>query len=379
MIRNLKPETVQPFGRMPKDHPLRKVNAHSIVLSPEEIWEYQAFGETWIRAERGRTVLSLSEDGKQYEDFYLEKPVLLKDGTFFSLTAFQEESSIQMAGLSFPRLIRTGRKTDRFEVRPELRILRLINLFYREAETDFRDSGGSHTMMELTYVDRGVLHSVTEAGDMALQPGEITLYLPHQWHRQYADGGNAPGFVTITFDAAGLKQEMFADRRFPASQDSGALIHKMLKEQENQQTGCKDMILCLLTQLLLTLLRLQSGTPERRQLPHSVAGENEIIQRAADYVETHIREKLTVPAAASGIGVSASYLTALFQKHMKISPGEYIRTRKLQEGKQLIRQGKMNFTEIAETLHYSTIHQFSRQFKEKFGITPSEYAKSVRE
>jgi AraC-like DNA-binding protein len=51
---------------------------------------------------------------------------------------------------------------------------------------------------------------------------------------------------------------------------------------------------------------------------------------------------------------------------------------KLQESKQMIRENSMNFTQIAETLQYSTVHHFSRQFKEKFGITPSEYAKSVR-
>ena len=35
-------------------------------------------------------------------------------------------------------------------------------------------------------------------------------------------------------------------------------------------------------------------------------------------------------------------------------------------------------TEIAAALQYSTVHHFSRQFKEKFGITPTEYARSVR-
>ena len=81
---------------------------------------------------------------------------------------------------------------------------------------------------------------------------------------------------------------------------------------------------------------------------------------------------------AKNAKVSPSYLTALFQKHLQISPGEYIRRIKLQESKQMIREGSMNFTEISEALQYSTVHHFSRQFKEKFGITPTEYAKSVR-
>ena len=43
-----------------------------------------------------------------------------------------------------------------------------------------------------------------------------------------------------------------------------------------------------------------------------------------------------------------------------------------------IRENQLNFTEIAAALQYSTVHHYSRQFKEKFGITPSEYAKTVR-
>ncbi|MFR8334090.1 MAG: hypothetical protein ACLU9S_18405 [Oscillospiraceae bacterium] len=45
----------------------------------------------------------------------------------------------------------------------------------------------------------------------------------------------------------------------------------------------------------------------------------------------------------------------------------------------MIREGKMNFTEIAQVLQYSTACITSpRQFKEKFGITPTEYARSIR-
>ena len=86
----------------------------------------------------------------------------------------------------------------------------------------------------------------------------------------------------------------------------------------------------------------------------------------------------SVPIVAQRVGVSPSYLTALFHQNLQISPGEYIRRIKLQESKQMIRENSMNFTEIAAALQYSTVHHFSRQFKEKFGITPSEYARSVR-
>ena len=105
---------------------------------------------------------------------------------------------------------------------------------------------------------------------------------------------------------------------------------------------------------------------------------DEIIRKAQQYISSHIRGKLSVPLVARQVDVSPSYLTALFHKNLQISPGEYIRRIKLQESKQMIRENNLNFTEIAAELQYSTVHHFSRQFKEKFGITPTEYAKSVR-
>ena len=131
--------------------------------------------------------------------------------------------------------------------------------------------------------------------------------------------------------------------------------------------------------LLLYLLRSEmSPKVGKLQTSNAVHSENEIIRQAQQYISAHIREKLSVPLVARQVDVSPSYLTALFHKNLQISPGEYIRRTKLQESKQMIRENNLNFTEIAAALQYSTVHHFSRQFKEKFGITPTEYAKSVR-
>ena len=133
------------------------------------------------------------------------------------------------------------------------------------------------------------------------------------------------------------------------------------------------MTKALLNQLLLQLYRQRLFTPAQ-----PLKGEAAIITRAQRVIATYAHEKVSVPLVAQRAQISPSYLTALFQKRLGISPGEYIRRVKLQVSKELIRDTQMNLTEIAAALAYSTVHHFSRQFREKFGISPSEYAKTVR-
>ena len=57
---------------------------------------------------------------------------------------------------------------------------------------------------------------------------------------------------------------------------------------------------------------------------------------------------------------------------------EYLGKMKVDSAKQAIREGKKNFTEIANDLGYSSIHYFSRHFKKVTGMTPSEYSSSVK-
>lgn len=51
---------------------------------------------------------------------------------------------------------------------------------------------------------------------------------------------------------------------------------------------------------------------------------------------------------------------------------------KIDFAKQLIRENDMNFTQISDFLGYSSIHYFSRQFKKLSGMTPTEYATSIK-
>lgn len=383
MIRNLNQVTFQGFGTVPPERTQNTKNmdknaAVTWKLSQPEAVIYRAKSETWISCGSGMSVLSVSQDGESYQQYYLDKSVCVKPEVLFALSPFMGEASVLLFAQEEPEQVGV-RPFDSLRVNHRLRVEGIYTFFYQEKEQGFLFPGESHPMAELTYVDQGALHSVAEGQDLVLKQGDIVIYGPGQWHMQYADIGVAPRFVTLSFDVSGVELAPLLNRKFTAPQNVVTVLQTMLREQERMDEYSTDIILSQLKLLLLLLLR-EAEAPKgaKLQTANAIHSENEIIRQAQQFISAHIREKLSVPLVARQVDVSPSYLTALFHKNLQISPGEYIRRIKLQESKQMIRENNLNFTEIAAELQYSTVHHFSRQFKEKFGITPTEYAKSVR-
>ena len=383
MIRNLNQVSFQGFGTiLPERSRAGRASGgdlrQTLQLDGGDSPVYRCAQDVWVVCGAGMSVLSVSHDGTTYQDFYLDKPVCVKAGVYFSLMAIYGTATAEIsAEVEIETVDQRGKSGLRVE--NGVRVEGLYTFFYQEKEQGFLFPGESHQMPELTYVDQASIHSVADGQDLLLKQGDIVIYGPGQWHMQYADIGVAPRYVTLTFDISGFDVTPLLNRKFAAPQQAVHLLQQMLREQERMDKFSNDMILAQLTQLLLTLLR-ESENPSggKLQTSNAVHSENEIIRQAQIFISSHIREKLSVPLVARQVDVSPSYLTALFHKNLQISPGEYIRRIKLQESKQMIRENDLNFTEIAAALQYSTVHHFSRQFKEKFGITPTEYAKSVR-
>ena len=383
MIRNLNQVSFQGFGTIAPERGQSGKSADRgercvMQLYPGPAKVLKAVSDVWVNCGSGMSVLSVSADGDTFYHFYLDKAVCVKAGIRFSLTPFQGSSSVELAAQIPPEETGT-RENDSLRVSNRIQVKGLYTFFYQEKERGFLFSGEAHPIPELTYVDQGSLHSVADGQDLLLKQGDLVIYGPDQWHMQYADIDVAPRYVTISFDLDNDALKPLLNRKFTAPQQVVQLLQQMLREQDRMDAYSTDIIISQLNLLLLTLLR-QAESPKdtRLQTANAVHSENEIIRKAQIYISTHIREKLSVPLVAKQVDVSPSYLTALFHKNLQISPGEYIRRIKLQESKQMIRENDLNFTEIAAELQYSTVHHFSRQFKEKFGITPTEYAKSVR-
>ena len=77
---------------------------------------------------------------------------------------------------------------------------------------------------------------------------------------------------------------------------------------------------------------------------------------------------------AKQIGISEVYLRKLFLSYYHITPKQYVLDIRIRKAKQLLCDTPFSVTAIAEECGFSSVYHFCRAFKNKTGMTPTEYA-----
>ena len=98
----------------------------------------------------------------------------------------------------------------------------------------------------------------------------------------------------------------------------------------------------------------------------------DILQEMLRYIDTHIKEKLSVKKLAERAGFSPYHFCRIFQWNIGYSIMEYVRIRRLAFAASELKSGKYIF-DIAVEYGYETHTGFIKAFKRYFGSTPEKY------
>ena len=82
-----------------------------------------------------------------------------------------------------------------------------------------------------------------------------------------------------------------------------------------------------------------------------------------------------VTAMALRSGLSQAHFSRVFHKIIGQSPRDFLLQTRLMQARQLLTGTQLSIGEISERLGYGDIYFFSRQFKDKVGVSPSAYRK----
>jgi signal transduction histidine kinase/DNA-binding response OmpR family regulator/ligand-binding sensor domain-containing protein len=107
-----------------------------------------------------------------------------------------------------------------------------------------------------------------------------------------------------------------------------------------------------------------------------VKGNNDaLMDRIIKVINENLNDSnFNVEQLTKEVGISRAQLHRKMKEITGVSTGDFIRNLRLQQAERLIRENKINVTQVAYTVGFNNQSHFSTVFRKYYGMTPSEYA-----
>ena len=148
---------------------------------------------------------------------------------------------------------------------------------------------------------------------------------------------------------------------------------RMYKEYDERRPGYQMMLTGIALQLLIPYFRA-AGELDEPEKNDAKTKSWVHIENAVSYIYKNLNHpELDNAQIAEAVGVSANYLTKLFQDHLGISLHTYMLNIRIERAKQMMYKDNKSLTEVAYLCGFSGIHVFSKIFKKIVGMSPSKF------
>jgi AraC-like DNA-binding protein len=125
----------------------------------------------------------------------------------------------------------------------------------------------------------------------------------------------------------------------------------------------------IIDEILLRLLRTPGAAAIRSAV--GPAGDASRILDVMRFIRQKHRDKLTVPQLARQAAMSPSHFAHRFRAVARVSPMRYLRQVRLDTARSLILQTGARVSQAAIEVGFESPAHFTREFKRRFGVTPS--------
>lgn len=288
-------------------------------------------------------------------------------------------------------------------LKKDFEIKRIATLFYMEYDKDYVFKGERHDFWELIYCDSGEVYVDRDEERLLLSKGMVLFHQPGEFHTVMGNHKVSPNLVIISFDCRDEVTKLLARKMIALTNEEQRLLCRVLaeaesafqKEQqisfirllprgENVPFGAEQYVKNLLEIFLIELIRHLQSTETNSGVRTKPVGSNinvlheDIVQTILIYLENNKQNQIRIRDLCEKLSMSHSYLEYIFKKATGKTIIAHHTELRIQLAKELIRNKDYNFTRISEMLGFSSVHYFSRRFKKQTGMSPSEYAMSIK-
>lgn len=108
---------------------------------------------------------------------------------------------------------------------------------------------------------------------------------------------------------------------------------------------------------------------------HHVEMQDPVIEKALEYIKSHICQKISAEDVCRHIGLSKTYFSKYFKEKTDLNFRNYLLDLKIDYAQQKLKDNSCTPSELAALLGYEEYSSFSRAFKARTGFSPQDYQK----
>lgn len=210
-----------------------------------------------------------------------------------------------------------------------------------------------HCTIADTEIERWCLHFDWE-------PGKVVPYIPYE----FSDSLNSftPGKCNLTPEWVPYPLPLV--RMAPDYETLLKLVKELFAcDDESLEEGMRGKGIFL---QILSLCFTESSAKKLFMSP--------ILLKAKEYIDTNFRNpELNVSKVARKNSVTVNHICRIFHKELGISPLEYINSLRLKHAVKLLTGSPLNIAQVALETGFKDPNYFSRLFKKKNGVAPSNF------
>jgi AraC-like DNA-binding protein len=219
--------------------------------------------------------------------------------------------------------------------------------------------------------------------DVRCRPGAFLIersHLPYEFSHQDPAALWVLKIPSAVLRARISRPERLATLQIDASRSVGALFVDTLRLAGERLAGMDEPTRAMMGKHLIDLLALAVESDERVLAGHSSSVRNAHLHRCEHFIRTRLEDmRLTPQMVADGCGISLRYLHQIFEGE-GITVCAYIRNQRLLAADAMLRDRscRKSISEIAYQWGFADQAQFSRNYRSRFGCTPSEARSGAR-
>ena len=210
------------------------------------------------------------------------------------------------------------------------------------------------------------------------RPGELSGVAPGIPHQELP-GDVPPRYAAIMIAPRYFRQQLrmypkavlppLCGDTWPAPGDLGRTVKDFMIECESNLPGRDQLLEAHAQRLCHSILRLILGVSHRAP----VAAARMDINRAVEFVQSHLHEPVQVTDLAHAAGLSVSHFSREFQRELGIGPKQYLLSARLARARRLLLADEGNITEVAYAAGFGSPAHFASAFRTAFGISPTAF------